>query len=724
KPHTAPLVFWTLIFWIAGILIFYSYIIIFNIKFYRKTNDRKLITDERIWHIAEQCRKQLRIKKPIPLFETGAVEEPCIYGLLNPVILVPKNMINTLSDIEVRCVLTHEFIHYKKKDNIFNLFTMIINSIHWFNPLVHIAFFVMRHDNELLCDYRSLKHMAGERYAYEKTLLKLACSQGYNKLVISESIVGNKKGLKERIVRIAKNTGYRAIWSVVAVLMIIVVGCTGLSNEKEPAEAERYANLEPVKLNFYTRGYSDKPPEIGDILKEIELRLADSLMITPVFHWIPYENYTDELKRLISSGEDVDAFTDYGIYSVMQETDIVKDISALFPQYAPNYYKELKSTKAGEMLLQSVTYNDRLYMIPWNYFNCPRYCIVARKDLVSKYADKGFDTLEEYGDFLKAVKENENGIIPGVVHSSDFFDAYIKGNGYYSDNATWFYSNFSDKQHTIYPITDLTEFIDAYNLIKNWKDNGYVAKANLSYYSTEYMTLGWVASMIYNGRNLDQIKSVSPGKYEYGIYNLYMNSTQLLSVSSQGIIVSKYSKNPERVLMFLEWLHASQENYDLFMYGIEGVNYELKGDNIYIPSNVKSKMSWDIGGAEFFKDNRFIRSSLFDTKEYRNTLLDASLKNVITSEELKMQIFGKNSYGLAGEILKDEEWLEESTRMQQNLQNLFDKFFSNSNMKTFCKNIDNGVFIHTPQQLQEMQKEAGVDDIVEYYEEMFERYKR
>lgn len=314
KPHTAPLVFWSLIIWIGGVLTFYSYIIISNIKFYKKTNDRRLIIDTRIWRIAKQCKKQLRIKKSILLYETGAVEEPCIYGLVNPVILLPKNMMNTLSDVEVRCVLTHELIHYKKKDNILNLLIMIISGMHWFNPLVHTAFLAMKHDNELLCDYITLKHMSGERYTYGKTLLKLACSSAQNKLVILESIIGSKKGLKQRITRIAKNKGYGAFWSLIAVLMIIVVGCTGLSNEQKLTETEKFANLEPVKLNLYTRGYGDKLPEVEDILKEIEQRLSDTLRITPVFHWIPSENYMDEIKRLISSGEDIDA---YDVTSIM-----------------------------------------------------------------------------------------------------------------------------------------------------------------------------------------------------------------------------------------------------------------------------------------------------------------------------------------------------------------------------------------------------------------------
>ncbi|MEN2773510.1 hypothetical protein [Acetivibrio clariflavus] len=60
---------------------------------------------------------------------------------------------------------------------------------------------------------------------------------------------------------------------------------------------------------------------------------------------------------------------------------------------------------------------------------------------------------------------------------------------------------------------------------------------------------------------------------------LYMDQPHLLSSRYRGVAVASNSKNPERVLMFLEWLHKSQENYDLFRYGIKDRHYGLKGEN-------------------------------------------------------------------------------------------------------------------------------------------------
>ena len=56
-------------------------------------------------------------------------------------------------------------------------------------------------------------------------------------------------------------------------------------------------------------------------------------------------------------------------------------------------------------------------------------------------------------------------------------------------------------------------------------------------------------------------------KFEYGIYPLYMDSTHELPVYSQGLVISKYIKIPKSADV-RGMAHSSQENYDLFMYGI------------------------------------------------------------------------------------------------------------------------------------------------------------
>jgi ABC-type glycerol-3-phosphate transport system substrate-binding protein len=181
---------------------------------------------------------------------------------------------------------------------------------------------------------------------------------------LAEGLGGEKRRLKERMERIARRTRSTIGWSLAAILVIVVVGCSGLSDEK-PEQVINPLKLKPVTLNFYTRLFADRAPESEEenFLKSIEGELADALNISLVFHWVPYENYYDEISKLVTSGEAVDAFT---CYSPRQHVanDSAMDITDLFPRYMPEYSKLLNTSAAGELILRSASINGRLYMIP------------------------------------------------------------------------------------------------------------------------------------------------------------------------------------------------------------------------------------------------------------------------------------------------------------------------------------------------------------------------
>jgi len=77
-----------------------------------------------------------------------------------------------LDATERRYILLHEQIHIRRKDYIIKILAFLILSIHWFNPLVWIAFRLMSKDMELSCDERVLKEMDEN---IKKLMLLLCC---------------------------------------------------------------------------------------------------------------------------------------------------------------------------------------------------------------------------------------------------------------------------------------------------------------------------------------------------------------------------------------------------------------------------------------------------------------------------------------------------------------------------------------------------------------------
>src|SRR5690554_3280608 len=102
-------------------------------------------------------------------------------------------------------------------------------------------------------------------------------------------------------------------WGIIAVVSLALAACGG--NNKEIDDLDIIIDLEPVDIHIYTKGFgSDAVPrtweadEVENMLLEVEQVLSDSIKVTPVFHWIHYEKFYDEVVKLVKSGERVDAF--------------------------------------------------------------------------------------------------------------------------------------------------------------------------------------------------------------------------------------------------------------------------------------------------------------------------------------------------------------------------------------------------------------------------------
>ncbi len=104
------------------------------------------------------------------VYVSDAIRVPFILGLLPPRIYVPAG----LEGKELRYVLAHERAHLRRCDHWAKLLAYLLLSLHWFNPLVWLGFYLMSRDMEMSCDERVLSDMEGEAKDYSRTLLAFA----------------------------------------------------------------------------------------------------------------------------------------------------------------------------------------------------------------------------------------------------------------------------------------------------------------------------------------------------------------------------------------------------------------------------------------------------------------------------------------------------------------------------------------------------------------------
>lgn len=231
----------------------------------------------------------------------------CLCGIGKPQIFLSPEIAN--NPVYKEYVLMHEVEHYRTKDNFWLLIRTICVTIQWFNPLVWIAYFKMREDCELACDYRVLSKLAKEeKSVYGKALLyileanqktvSMACSMGREKNIIKKRIksIFKKRNAEAYLVPIAVT----CIITILAFVQPTIAQETQLKgngaeliNREVAGEEEKTEQVQ--KENVSDILSSDSEKEIEEIEYEIIVESKKDLERGVNLH---YSNcYTTDLKR-------------------------------------------------------------------------------------------------------------------------------------------------------------------------------------------------------------------------------------------------------------------------------------------------------------------------------------------------------------------------------------------------------------------------------------------
>lgn len=193
--------------WIIGIIFLVIYSIFTTIRLSKKLKSSRLVHDN--------------------IYITDNIKTPFVFGIINPKIYLP----NDLSEIEKPYIIKHEQTHIKRFDHIIKFVSFVVVSIHWFNPLVWIGFFLMSEDMELSCDERVIKEMGHEiKKEYSSSLLSLSTGR---RIVGGSPLAFGENNTKGRIKNILNYKKPRFWISLMGIIIIVVIGIGLLSNPKE-----------------------------------------------------------------------------------------------------------------------------------------------------------------------------------------------------------------------------------------------------------------------------------------------------------------------------------------------------------------------------------------------------------------------------------------------------------------------------------------------------------
>lgn len=178
------------------------------------------------------------LRRRVQLRQSDRIKTPLTYGVLKPVILLPKET-DWNDSRQLSYVLLHEQIHIRRLDSLRKLVMTAALCIHWFNPFVWLMYILFNRDMELVCD-EAVVHACGRRSrsAYARTLISME-ERKSPALPLCNSF--SRSAVKERVTAVMK-TKKMTLWLgivCVVILAAVVVFLATSADSGRPQETEQ-----------------------------------------------------------------------------------------------------------------------------------------------------------------------------------------------------------------------------------------------------------------------------------------------------------------------------------------------------------------------------------------------------------------------------------------------------------------------------------------------------
>lgn len=284
----------------------------------------------------------LRVKRQVAtavkfahnVYECGAFRSPFVLGFFRPKIYIPFG----LEPRQREHVLCHESAHIQRRDYLVKPLGFLLLAIHWFNPLVWLAFHLMSRDMEMSCDEKVLSQLGEEaRREYSLSLLSIGSRRRFpapNPLAFGET------GVKERVVNVMKFRRAKRWVTVAAAVAVVAVTAACAAN---PAGESLLPSASPASADSGGAGGTSSATLATGIYDE-----ADQHLLEVLTTWLDQPDET--LVELSTPGE---------MPATQEVLDAMEqEINARFEELFPGeYFTETGYGSLRAKVLQAVRFH-------------------------------------------------------------------------------------------------------------------------------------------------------------------------------------------------------------------------------------------------------------------------------------------------------------------------------------------------------------------------------
>jgi beta-lactamase regulating signal transducer with metallopeptidase domain len=187
----------------------------------RLTRDGRLLT-EPAWRILlARFLAAVSLRRDVRLKSHDAVAIPLTWGLIRPVILLPRGA-EEWTEEERATVLCHELSHVKRGDFLVMLLVRLSLAVAWVNPLTWVVFGMLRREQEKACDEMVLRTgLKPSVYAAHLLSFRRAAGRRFQPAAALLGLFG-RSPLNERLAAILK---HKLVFREVKMKTKLALGC-------------------------------------------------------------------------------------------------------------------------------------------------------------------------------------------------------------------------------------------------------------------------------------------------------------------------------------------------------------------------------------------------------------------------------------------------------------------------------------------------------------------
>ncbi len=260
--------------WLAGMAVLVIRLLILWLRLHLLLRECRLVEDADVCRIFDAARRELNIRRRIRLLASPLKVGPAIADIFRPRMIFAESLFESLSADELRLIFLHELAHVRRHDLLVQRLWLLVEILHWFNPVVWLSARRWQADRELACDEAVLARLdRSHRADYGHAILRVMESLStFRPVPGAVGVLMRRSFLPRRIAMIARYRPLSRRWTLLAaglLLLLIPVGLTNAVDKSNmPAEPEPAAATADEKATDEDATAEDSEDSASDSLAD------------------------------------------------------------------------------------------------------------------------------------------------------------------------------------------------------------------------------------------------------------------------------------------------------------------------------------------------------------------------------------------------------------------------------------------------------------------------